>query len=236
MPSPLTTDDFKLFSATCEVRYKPNFFIYDRTGQIGKSLDELFTNLNVSTATPQQSLFTADEGSFGIELAASRCTIGGAASTEVFADYSHKFFAVITKELNVNLFTRIGLRYVLRKNFKAEDDARAALASMALANLKPSKRFNSSDSPVEVLFRWEDSQIGAFVRLKAEGYDINVAIPAELKDAIPKFDKRVVGLTLDIDYYTVAPVEREQWNCREWIQQKVRIIRKEVDGIIQGGR
>jgi len=71
--------------------------------------------------------------------------------------------------------------------------------------------------------------------LKAETTDIKLAVPPELQDTVPKIDKKTTGLTLDIDYYTVAPVEREQWNSQEWVPQKLRIIRKEVDGILEGG-
>lgn len=33
-----------------------------------------------------------------------------------------------------------------------------------------------------------------------------------------------------------APVEREQWNSLEWLQQKIRIVRKEADGVLHGGK
>jgi hypothetical protein len=85
-----------------------------------------------------------------------------------------------------------------------------------------------------VLFRWEDSQIGAFFRLKVETIEIKISVPPELQDNVPTFDKKIIGLTLDIDYYTVAPVDREQWEPQEWLPQKLRIIRKEVDGIMGG--
>jgi hypothetical protein len=71
--------------------------------------------------------------------------------------------------------------------------------------------------------------------LKAETTEIKLNVPPELQGNVPKFDRKLIGLTLDIDYYTVAPVEREQWEPQEWLLQKVRIIRKEVDDILQGG-
>jgi len=236
MPSLLTIDDFKPFSVTCELRYKNAYLIYDRTGQILEELRGSFTNINVSTASPPQTAFVAEEGSFTLEIGACRFTSGRIdKNPETFAKQCKAFFDAVTDQLQIAVFTRIGLRYILRKEFKTEDESKAALASMMLANLKPTKRFNSSDSPTEVLFRWEDSQIGAFVRLKPETTDIKLAIPPELQDTVPKIDKKLTGLILDTDYYTVAPVEREQWNPQEWLPQKLRMIRKEVDGIIQGG-
>ena len=145
------------------------------------------------------------------------------------------FFETAARNLDISLFTRIGLRYIARKDFKSEDEAKAALASLALANLNPTKRFNSSESPIEILFRWEDKEIGAFVRLKAETTNVKMAVPPELRSTVPPVDKKIVGLTLDTDYYTVAPVEREQWEPDEWLRQKLRMVRKEAQAILQGG-
>jgi hypothetical protein len=123
----------------------------------------------------------------------------------------------------------------LKKEFKTEDESKVALASTMLVNLQPTQRFNSSQSPTELMFRWEDAQIGALVRLKAEKSDVKFAVPIEYRNLVPKIEKQSVAVIADIDYYTVAPVEREQWNAVEWLPQKLRIIRKEVHGILQGG-
>jgi uncharacterized protein (TIGR04255 family) len=232
----LRINDFKPFNVTCELRYKNAYLIYDRTGQILMELRHSFTDVNVASASPQQTTFTAEEGSFNIELGASRFTSSSLDKNgEKFANHCKTFFDTVADELQIAVFTRIGLRYIARKEFKTEEESKAALASMMLVNLRPPKRFNSSESPTEILFRWEDSQTGAFVRLKSDSTDIKLAVPPELEDVVPKVDKKLTGLTLDIDYYTVAPVEREQWNAVEWLSQKLRVIRKEVDGILEGG-
>jgi uncharacterized protein (TIGR04255 family) len=237
MPSSLTIDDFKPFSVTCELRYENAYLIYDRTGQVIEDVRESFTDINVSTTSPQQTSWTTNEGTLTLELGACRfISTRPDKNAEAFAKYCKAFFDAVTHHLQIGVFTRIGLRYILRKEYKTVDEAKSALASMTLANLKPTKRFNSSDSPTEVLLRWEDSQIGAFVRLKAETVEIKATVPPELLDIVPKFEKKMNGLTLDIDYYTVAPVDREQWNSQEWVAQKLRIIRKEVDGIMEGGK
>ena len=234
----LTIDDFKPFSVTCELRYKSAYLIYDRTGQVLEDLRNSFTDISVSTASPAQTAFVAEEGTFTLELGACRFTSSRFENknAETFAKHCATFFNVVTSQLQVNVFTRIGLRYIARKEFKTLEESKAALASMALANLKPTKRFNSSESPTEILFRWEDAQIGAFIRLRAETVEIKFPSTPELQEHAPKVDKKLHGLTLDIDYYTVAPVEHEQWNSLEWLHQKLRIVRKEADGILHGGK
>ncbi len=236
MPIPLTVEDFKLLNITCELRYKNAYLIYDRTGQVIQELRDSFTDISTPAAAPHQTMFSAEEGAFHLEISACRFTSSRPdTSAELFAKHCKTFFDSVTKNLKIDVFTRVGLRFILRKEFKTEDESKAALASMMLVNLKPTQRFNSSDSPTEILFRWEDTQIGALVRLKAETSEIKMAVPPELQETVPKIDKKVIGLTLDTDYYTVAPVEREQWNAQEWLPQKLRIIRKELNGILQGG-
>jgi uncharacterized protein (TIGR04255 family) len=210
----LTVDDFKPFTITCELRFKNAYLLFDRTGAIVEDLRGHFTDINVTSASPQVSAFTSGEGYLHLELGACRFTSGRFdKNSESFAKHCKNFFDIVTERIQINIYTRIGLRYILRKEFKTEDDAKAALASCRLANLKPTRRFNSSDSPTEVMFRWEDAQIGAMVRLKAETTEVKVQVPIELQEAVPAFEKKTTVLTIDTDYYTVAPVEREQWTA-----------------------
>lgn len=231
----MTVDDFTPFSVTCELRYKNAYLLFDRTGQILKDLGEHFTSIEVTSASPAQTVFTAEEGAFTIELGACRSTTSQIDSSgEIFAKQCKLFFGVVADCLGISVLSRIGLRYLARKEYKTLNEAKAALASLTLVNLSPPNRFKSSDSPIEILFRWEDNEIGAFIRLKAETVNFKLTTSPELRTTVPNVDKNIVGLTLDIDYYTVAPVLLEQWEPSEWLQQKLRIVRKEADSIIQG--
>jgi uncharacterized protein (TIGR04255 family) len=237
MPGSLTIDDFKPVSVTCELRYKNAYLIYDRTGHVLEELRESFTDITVSTASPPQTAFMAEEGTFSLEVGACRFTTSQLDKKgEKFAKHCKAFFDAVSSNLHIGVFTRVGLRYIARREFKTVDESRQALASMRLANLNPTKRFNSSESPTEVLFRWEDEQIGAFVRLKAETTEIKFGVSPELQEYAPNIDRKIIGITLDVDYYTLAPVEREQWNSEEWLPEKLRIIKREADGILLGGK
>ena len=236
MPSHLTFDDFSPATLTCELRYKSSYLLFDRTGQILEELRGSFTDINTVIGTPQQTTFASAQGTVVLELGACRFTTGELEKgVESFARLSKSFFDAVTTQLEISSFARIGLRYILRKEFKNASDSKAALAAMNLPNLKSAKRFNISEGPAEILFRWEDTQIGASVRLKTETLEIKINAPPEFRAHLPIVDKKVAVLTLDTDYYTVASVDRDQWDAQEWVLQKIRIIRKEVDDILQGG-
>jgi hypothetical protein len=233
---PISIDDFAQYHATCEIRHKQAFLIFDRTGHVVHSLRKSFSDLLVSTSTPQQTVFSCDQGTISVEIGAQRFTTERPdARLETFSKHCREFFRLVVSDFEIEVFTRVGLRCMFRKEFKTEEDSKAALASINLANLKPTKRFNSSDSPVEIYFRWEDSQTGASVRLKAETIDIKSVVPPSVELYVPKVDKKVIALVADVDYYTVAPVIREQWEPEHWIQDKVKLIKRELDGIMKGG-
>jgi hypothetical protein len=232
MPIPLSTADFKVTSATCELRYENAYLIYDRTGQVFHDSRGLYTNFRVVNATPNQTLFQADEGAFALELSQSRfSTTNPDPSLEKFATNCKRFFDAVTILLDIRVFTRVGLRVVFRKDFKEIDEAKAALHSLKLVNLKAEERFGAASQPNEVLLRWEGAQLGAMLRLKAESGKIDLVLPPELEAEKPEIHKSFNGLFLDIDYYTVAPVERSQFEASAWIPRSVRTIRKNIDTI-----
>lgn len=222
--------------AVCELRYENAYLIYDLTGHIFHELKDSFTELSVVNAAPDQSSFSSEEGSLILTLNSSRFVSEYPESTlEKFAAHAQRFFEVLCDQLDLKVFTRIGLRVIWKRNFKSHDESKRALAFMKLNSLGPDARFGVPGEPEEVLFRWEGTQSGAMLRLKAETGKIDVVLPPELEDPNPKIHKAINGLTLDVDYYTVAPVERSQWNASAWIPQSVRIIKKEADAVVSRG-
>jgi hypothetical protein len=239
MAQPLTIEDFKLSSAICEARYENAYLIYDRTGVVAQAIGRTFTNLNVASAAPQQTAFVADEGAFVVELTQARFTVESPPSKlEVLGRHSKTFFDIVAENLEIKVFTRIGLRTLWRKSYETEQDAKAALAAVDLINLKAGPRFGIDGNITEVVTRWEDKQVGTTLHLRAESSQLEMVLPAHFREdqKSPRIQKKNLALLLDIDYYTVAPVERGQWQPAEWLPDKVRLIRKEADKILQGDR
>ena len=88
---------------------------------------------------------------------------------------------------------------------------------------------------MEIAIRWQDSQIGTTLRMHAESTQVKVELPPELQfKSDSTLQKNTIGLLMDIDTYTVAPVERAQWNAAEWVTEKVRLVRRDADRILQG--
>jgi hypothetical protein len=232
MPLPLSIADFKTTFSVCELRYENAYLIYDRTGVVCHEARGFFTNGKVVTAAPTQTIFQADEGSFSLEVSQCRFSTNRPdASLEKFAGHCKAFFDSVTIHLDIRVFTRVGLRILFRKDFKDLDEAKASLNGLKLVNLPAEERFGASLEPEEIFCRWEGKQVGAMLRLKAETGKIDIILPPELEAEKSEIHKSFNGLVLDVDYYTVAPVERSQLDTSAWILRSIRTIKKNIDTI-----
>jgi hypothetical protein len=235
MPVPLSISDFKMTLAVCETRYEDAYLLYDHTGQICHELRTHLPGVKVVAPAPSQTTGTFELGFFGLEIGASRLTTNKPdGKLEQFAAACKNFFDSVTRNLDVKVFTRIGLRTMFRKDFKELDEAKAAFTSLRLISLKPAQRFGAATEPHELYLRWEGKDTGVTWRLKAESGKIDVILPPELESEKPELHKAFNGLVLDVDYYTVAPVDRSQWEPTEWIPNAVRTIRRDTDAILEG--
>lgn len=233
MPVALSTRDFRLAVAICEVRYEDSYLLYDNTGKICYELKPSFPKLRVISPAPSQTTGTSDLGSFGLEVNASRFNTNQPDNKlEQFASSCRHFFDVVGRNLDVKVFTRIGLRTIFRKDYSTLDDAKAAFTALNLVPLEKTMRFGAATEPLELLWRWEGNDVGATWRLKAESGKIDLILPPELEAEVPEVHKVTNGLILDVDYYTLAPVDRSQWNPVEWIPHAVRIVKRDSDTLL----
>jgi hypothetical protein len=229
----LSISEFKMTSAVCEIRYDDAYLVYDRTGQICHELKAHFSGFKVQSPSPSQTTGSAKEGTFVLETAASRfSTKNPDTKLEQFAVSCKQFFDSVTTGLEVKVFTRIGLRIMYRKDFRELEEAKSAFTAMKLTTLTPSQRFGAADEPNEIYLRWEGKDVGTTWRAKAEDIKIDVVLPPEIEAEKSELHKVFNALVVDVDYYTVAPVEKSQWDPKEWIQHSIRTIRRETDVIL----
>jgi hypothetical protein len=233
MPISLSIDDFRLSKAVCELRYENSYLVFDRTGQIYHNLRNSFTNLEVRDANPTRCTFSAEEGFLSSELGACRFTTSKADSKlEIFAKHCKLFFDSVSESLELNVYTRVGLRTFFRKEFEDFRKAKELLTSLNPTNFEVSSKFGAEPSPREVSFRWEGKEIGGILRLSAETGTIDIELSTELQPTETSIHKKFNGLVLDFDYYTLSPVERSQWDPIVWIPNSVRMIKKELDPLL----
>lgn len=234
MALPLTISDFKLRQVICELRYPDAFLVFDRTGEIYHQLGKKFTNLHSDAASPVQTQMTADEGIAVVELNALRFSRNDPDSKlEKFSANSKILFDLAVDKLDLSVFTRIGLRQIFAKSYETASEPKAAVNALKVFGIGSEKRFGIDHPNVtEILIRWEDKQLGTILRLTAQSGRIDAQLPPDLGVAESSVHKDFHNLILDVDYYTLAAVERGQWDAATWIAQSARIVHKEVDRVL----
>ncbi len=233
MAPKLTISDFKPRQAICELRFPDAFLIFDKTGEIYHQLATKYTNLHNDNATPAQTQMSADEGTVSVELQALRLVDNHPdPKLEKFAANFKVLFDIASAKLDLKLFTRIGLRHILVKAYDTLAEAEAALNSLRLLRIGEEKRFGIGPNFMELLTRWEDKQLGAIYRMKAQSGSVSAQFPPEMGMPEESVTKEFNHLIIDVDYYTVGLVERDQWDPVTWITQSARIVLKEAEGIL----
>jgi hypothetical protein len=229
----LSVDDFKIHRAICEIRYEDAHLLFDHTGRTLQNMKSAFTDLKVTSAAPNQTTGRCKEGAFALELAASRFSAENPDSKlEAFGVRCKNFFEIVIDSLELKVFTRIGLRVLYRADTTDLDKARKKLNELELVNRPSELRYEASEEPEELILRWQNDEVGTMLRLKAEKGTVDVVLPPELEMEKSSISKSYVGLVLDVDTYTVAPVERSQWDASSWIQQSIRIVRRDTNKIL----
>jgi len=231
MPSSLS--DFSLISVVCEVRYSNAYLLFDKTGEVLKILRENLTNFEIGQASPQQTSFKSDEGTFGLEIAASRIRQDHPDSKlDNFSRASDGFFLVVLEQLQISLLTRIGMRTQWKLDCESVAEANEILTAIKLFASGRSDPFDIGGSASEFSVRWQSGELGVWFSAKSIDADMSAELPAEF-GADRNRKTKIRGLLLDVDYYTVAPVDSGQWKASEWITASFRRIKKNLERLIE---
>ena len=231
---PVLLDDCRLRRVVCELRYENAYLIFDRTGQIIEEVREKFTKVELQEASPAITRVQTAEGYLVLELGQARIVKDfPPLDLALFANACKSFLLMGAERLNIPAFTRVGLRQIFSKKVPEMKDAEKFITEYGLLNVPEAIRFGASDKLNEFVVRWQGSETGATLRLKAEFSRLEVSLPGETEDEDLKLEREANTLVIDVDYYTVARVNRDQWDPTAWIPQSGRIVRKEVDRFLQ---
>jgi len=230
----LSFADFVLRRIVCEARYSEAFPMWDRSGEVTSELRASFTNFKLKDANPASITLESSEGTMGVELTRSHI------STELpkkdlvkFADSCDRLFGIVISQFEVKVLTRIGLRFVYIKKFDTFEDASAAIERVSIVPKFAGAMFGATEVPREAIFRWQSKDVGTAFKLAAETINFDAKLPPELgtEEEIHKVHHQLV---LDVDTYTVKPVERGQFDAKSWIAHARHVVKRDCERILEG--
>lgn len=228
--------DFRLEQCVFEARYEPSYLLWDHAGSIWSQIRAKWPRLKLSQVEPSATQFTLDSR-FNLSVFVDKFAVIDQApdqSLKSFLDVAESLSKVAIHHLEINEFSRLGLRLIFFKEFSDREAASTALLSSQILNLPDGPHFGIDMPPVlpGYTVRWESKATGTTVRIEAEGRIIDFT-PPHFLDLRP-MHKEVAGLKFDIDYYTVASVTVGQFSCRDWINQAWHLVNRDSKPFLTG--
>ena len=107
---------------------------------------------------------------------------------------------------------------------------------MGLIRLPEGKKFEIQELPTNPSYgvRWESEKKGATLQCRVETRVVDIQSPIEMVRYMEPIHKETSGVVVDIDYYTIAPVESGQMDVFEWMRHGMLLIARD-SGYLFGG-
>jgi hypothetical protein len=227
----LSLSDFVIERIVFEARYPQNFLLWDRSGELWTQLGRLFPALTLVTAQPNNTQFETDGYSLLCSADALRITCKGEISFSSFKEAAASFFDSCVQTLRIDKIDRLGLRVIFAREYKAIGEAAEAAFSFGKL-LKPSSDFFKTDGVpnlVDWRLSWQGSTVGVQLMVRTEDRKVNAQLPWELRSVATISVKNFCALVIDADYFTTAPLYRDQVSADEWLRSSDRSIRKGIE-------
>lgn len=230
MSQSLDFTQLKLVSATIEIRYDTAYILWDRAGLIWSKASLKWQDLKINQADPNTTRFIINDR-FDLLVSLDRIHIIDSkptANLKEFIEYADIFINLVMESLDIAKLTRIGFRLIYNKYFPDKNMAAEALVSSKMMVVPKSKFFNIQGkvlSPVYSLI-WEGESTAVKVTLSARDKKVEFNAPPGLEE-VPSVNVTKHDVLYDIDYYTIKPVSKGQFNVREWIEQTYQLIKRD---------
>jgi hypothetical protein len=224
----LSIDEFEVDRQVFEARFPLSFLLWDRSGEMWSLISRDFEDLKMVNASPINIQFESERFYLVAEPNLLRITSKDNTAYEEFEKKAQAFFRLIVKFLEIQTFTRLGLRTIWTKRFPAMIDARSALAGLKLVTAPDPKSLGFKDDlpGVDLKFTWDDAHHGVTLGIRSERRKAEPQIPWEVRTQIEFKAPEKYFLVVDADYYTVPQLRAGQVEVQEWLSSSHRVIKK----------
>jgi hypothetical protein len=208
---PINLDDLKPISATFEVRYAPQFMVWDRSGAIWSTMAAKYPKITNKKAEPNAvAVNLAPRLDAVIQIDKAILTLAlPPADLAPLKEAATILVPMLLHHLPIEKYTRIGLRIIYHRTFPTQRAA-VEFLQQCIALPSPSGKVMNVDGRMlepAYSFRWEGEAMGFHLRLSAVESRIGIELPAEFLQLMPKdSDLALCRTIVDIDYYSHAQV------------------------------
>lgn len=238
---PINLDDLNPVSATFEVRYAPQFLVWDRSGTIWSKMAAKYPQIANKQVEPNSvavKLAPCLDAVIQIDKAIITSSLPPTDLTPL-KDAAMVLMPMLLDHLPIEKYTRIGMRTIYHKPFPTQLAAVEYLQQCVSLPSPNGKVMNVDGRVLEQAysFRWQGEATGFHLRLSAVESRIGMELPAEFLHLKPADSNLTLYRTIvDIDYYSHAQVSVDQVRPDDLIDSWLKLIRRDLSKVFHGQR
>jgi hypothetical protein len=225
--------DLVLESMTLEVRFEQGYLYWDTAGRIWRDISKAYPSAQLETIEPRIAKFRLEDEDIQISSTPynTSFTVPYPKDLDTFGDIADKCINIIAKYLEINVFTRIGNRFIYVLKLEDTDSATELIRETGFFTAPNEKLsiFGNNISNAQVKFTAKrDDEIGYNVNIAHFSRKLEMTAPKSVEFDASKFI--MGGLLIDIDYHTLKPYDAGNFCCDKLIKKN----KKDMEYIIKG--
>ena len=221
-------DDLKLARIIIEIRYENAYTLWDKCGTLWDSVSKIWPGVQSTTIEPnRQSFRLEDKLELSTEINKAFIISHYCKVKDVIDDMS-TFIEVVREKLEINLYTRVGARFIFEKSCKDKKEQNLLISSIGFINTPKNELFDipGDNHQTEFTFKRDGEDIGARIKITSAVKKIEANKPIGAPDyTISDYESHVV--IYDVDYYTKKSVKPGQLKVDEWMKHINHVVRRD---------
>jgi hypothetical protein len=228
-----------LRSLIFELRHARAFLLWDRAGVIATDAAHRWPALILREATPGQVRLTlGTRAEISLKLEQAHVAISDNKLTlDELIPYSSFLYETTLRVLEINTLTRVSLKTTFIKEYSDIDDAVRDFVATGMTKALDGKHFGIEGkiaSPSTVVIRFEGDYLGCANTLQVRKRTSKLDVPVIGNNDFEIITKEHVEFVYDCEYFTTADMNVGQLNATRWIEEAMRVIRRDANTILGG--
>lgn len=218
---------------TLEVRYGNGYLYVDRCGSILRSIMGKWPSATAESVAVHETKVVMPDKQITLAFSDKRMSLtqqypGSVSDIGEVGDFA---IEAICKALEIGAFTRVGNRFIYMLKVDDEKESLDLMRKTGFFGSPGEKVSKIGDTVKEANIRFQitrDGEVGYGIRFGHVNRTLNLQLPKPIKYDASKFI--LSGLTIDVDYFTLKPVESGNVKAHELIKKNS----KEMEPLITG--
>lgn len=211
-----------------EARFKGGYLYWDNCGKIWSRLASKFTGLDMETISTKEAKLTIKNERLNISFSHERLSITQEypSNLKLFSEISDTTFESVTDLLEIETLTRIGNRFFYILQVSDSNESLKYMKNLGcFSDLdKKTEKFGEIIKDPQIKFTInKGEEKGYIVNVHHQERELTITLPKFVKYDDSQFLSKV--LKIDVDFFTIKPVDCSIVKSSELIQKNSREIK-----------